>query len=105
MAYFAKIDESNIVVDVTIADDLDWVTEHLEGNWIETAVDGSIRYNYAGIGHIYDPVDDAFIEPQPYPSWILNDNKQWVAPIEKPTDSWFWAWDEETGVWVETEPF
>ena len=54
---------------------------------------------------IYDPVDDAFIEPQPYPSWILNDNKQWVAPIEKPTDSWFWAWDEETGAWVETEPF
>jgi hypothetical protein len=105
MAYFAKLDESNIVVDVTIADDLNWVTEHLEGKWIETALDGSIRYNYAGIGYTYDPTDDAFIEQKPYPSWVLNENKQWIAPIAKPADNWRWAWDEEAGAWIETNFF
>jgi hypothetical protein len=80
MAYFAKLDENNIVVDVTLAENIDWVTEHLEGNWIETSIDGSIRHNYAGIGFTYDSIDDAFIEPYPqcgHDDVLLNAQKRW----------------------------
>jgi hypothetical protein len=80
MAYFAKLDENNIVIDITVADDINWVTEHLEGNWIETAIDGSMRYNYAGIGFTYDAIDDAFIEPYPqcgHDDVLLNTEKRW----------------------------
>lgn len=64
MAYFAQIDNENIVTQVVIADTIDWVNENIGGNWIETSLDGSIRYNYAAIGWKYDSVRDAFIPPR-----------------------------------------
>ena len=90
MAYFAKLDEDNIVVDITVADDLNWVMEHFEGNWLETAIDGSIRYNYAGIGYTYDPIDDAFIAPMPecgHDELLLNNLKRWeCSNVEHQTE-------------------
>ena len=57
------------------------------------------RGNYAGIGFTYDDVNDVFYAPQPYPSWTLNSNWVWEAPVEYPDDGNFYDWNEETQSW------
>ena len=60
----------------------------------------ALRFNYAGIGHTYDADRDAFIPPQPYPSWVLDEATcLWVAPIAYPAEGDH-VWDEEAGDWV-----
>ena len=59
------------------------------------------RKNYAGKGYMYDPVRDAFYPPQPYPSWILNeDTCYWQAPTEIP-EGMDWHWNEATLEWID----
>lgn len=59
------------------------------------------RKNHAGIKYTYDETRDAFIPPQPYPSWVLNETTcQWQAPIPYPTDGNKYTWDEPTKTWV-----
>lgn len=59
------------------------------------------RKNYAAKGYIYDPVRDAFYAPQPYPSWILNeDTCQWEPPVARP-EGMEWHWKEDTTEWVD----
>lgn len=59
------------------------------------------RKNYAGVGHIYDPVRDAFYAPQPYDSWVLNeDSCIWEAPTPRP-EGMDWYWKEDTTEWVD----
>ena len=63
------------------------------------------RKNYAGIGHIYDPVRDAFYSEQPYASWVLNeDTCTWEAPEPPPGEA---VWNEKTLEWVDfpNKPF
>ena len=61
-----------------------------------------LRKNYAGIGFTYDRTRDAFIPPQPFASWTLNDSTcLWNAPVAMPTDGKFYTWDEATTAWVE----
>jgi len=96
MANFAKIDNNNIVVQVSIIDDADAATEQdginflksLYGqntNWVQTKKDGSLRKNFASIGYTYDKLKDAFIPPKEYNSWILDDvTCRWKAPIDRP---------------------
>ena len=63
-----------------------------------------LRKNHAGIGHTYDVNRDAFIAPQPYPSWLLDESTcQWNAPTAYPDDDKRYDWDEDTTSWVETE--
>ena len=63
----------------------------------------ALRYNYAGIGYSYDENRDAFIPPQPFESWVLDeDTCQWVAPIAYPADG-VHVWDEQAGDWVEVQ--
>ena len=113
MAHYAFLDQSNIVTEVIVGTD---ETELIEGldpeTWYgnfggqtckRTSYNGNIRYNYAGVGYTYDPIDDAFIAPQPYPSWVLNSKKQWEPPIAYPTDGKLYGWNEETGDWHEAE--
>jgi hypothetical protein len=114
MAHFAKLDENNIVLEVNVVsnDVLDPANEENSGiafltewssgytNWVQTSYNNSFRKQYAGIGYTYDPVNDIFVRPQPYPSWTLDDNFDWQAPISKPTEG-VWTWDEEIGNWVE----
>jgi hypothetical protein len=58
------------------------------------------RKNYAGVGHTYDPVRDAFYAPQPFESWTLNeDTCLWEAPVEKPEGEYWWK--EDTTEWVD----
>ena len=62
----------------------------------------AFRKNYAGIGFTYDEERDAFIPPQPFNSWVLNeDTCLWDAPVPYPTDGAIYVWDEETVAWVE----
>jgi len=61
-----------------------------------------LRKNYAGIGYTYDPVRDAFISPQPYPSWLLDEETCiWNAPVAYPNDQKPYIWDEDSLTWLE----
>ena len=61
-----------------------------------------LRKNFAGIGYTYDEERDAFIEPSPFPSWLLDeDTCLWGAPTPKPDDGKPYIWDEATLSWVE----
>ena len=117
MAHFAKLDESNVVLEVNVVDNIwlmqDGVESEAKGieflvdwsggysNWKQTSYNGKIRKNYAGIGYKYDSQRDAFIPPQPFPSWVLNeDTCLWDAPTPYPTDGQFYQWDEATTSWV-----
>jgi hypothetical protein len=62
----------------------------------------ALRKNYAGVGYSYDATKDAFIPPQPFASWVLDDNTcLWNAPVAMPTDGKPYAWDEATTSWKE----
>jgi len=91
MAHYAFLDDSNIVTEVIVGRDetevvdgiTDWEVAYAEirnQRCVRTSYNGNIRYNYAGIGYTYDPIDDAFIAPMPqcgHDSLILTSNKQW----------------------------
>lgn len=71
------------------------------GEWKLTDITGLQRYNYAGIGWIYDAARDAFMEPKPAPSWVLDENvMRWFAPVPMPSEGGPWTWDEATLSWV-----
>jgi len=105
MAHWAEVDENNIVLRVLVGNDddpnegYDWLVENLGGTWIKTSYNNRIRMNYAGVGYTYDPVEDWFVAPQPYPSWILTRAAQWVAPVKYPTDGLVYQWNEEITDW------
>ena len=103
MSHFAKI-ENNIVTQVIVAEQ-DFINSGAVGDsflWVQTSYSGSFRKNYAGLGYTYDSVRDAFISPQPYPSWTLvEDTCLWEAPVAMPTDDKMYEWDEDTTSWVE----
>lgn len=62
----------------------------------------AFRKNYAGVGFVYDEARDAFIPPQPFPSWVLDEETcLWVAPVPMPEDGVSYSWDESAGNWVE----
>lgn len=90
MAHYAFLDDSNIVTEVIVGIDEteliegkspeDWYSEFRGQRCIRTSYNGNIRYNYAGIGYTYDPIDDAFIAPMPecgHESLLLNTQKRW----------------------------
>ena len=88
MAHWAEIDQDSKVIRVLVGDNNDpagdegysWLIENLGGTWIQTSFNDRIRFNFAGIGFTYDPVDDAFIAPMPecdHDSLTLNDLKRW----------------------------
>jgi len=97
--YFAQVDDNNIVTQVIVAGQS--FVDSLGGKWVETAMDGSIRANYAGIGYSYDPTHDVFYAPQPFGSWKLDDKYQWQAPVAYPADGKMYSWDEPTTSWKE----
>jgi hypothetical protein len=120
MAHFAQINENNLVTQVIVVDNNDILDEQnnelesigiqfctnlLGGDWKQTSYNNNIRKNYAGIGDTYDESRDAFIAPQPYPSWVLDeDTCQWKSPIPYPEvlegSNEFYKWDEETIQWI-----
>ena len=105
MSHWAEIDENNIVLRVLVGnnsepDEGEAFMNSLGGTWVKTSYNGAIRKNFAGIGMSYDAERDAFIAPQPYPSWTLNEETcKWQAPVPYPTDGIIYKWDEETIDW------
>lgn len=117
MAHFAKLDENNIVLAVHVVNNdvitvngveseqtgIDFLTDlHGHTSWKQTSYNGTIRKNYAGIGYTYDASRDAFIAPQPWGSWTLNETTcQWEAPVAYPTDGKIYGWFEPNQQWIE----
>jgi hypothetical protein len=114
MAHFAKV-EGGIVTEVLVIEQ-DVIDTGAFGDpslWVQTSYNTHggqhpegrpLRKNYAGIGYTYDSVRDAFIPPQPFPSWTLNeDTCLWDAPTAKPDGGKLYRWDEATLTWVEIE--
>lgn len=85
MSHWAEIDEHSKVIRVLVGDNNEpdegeATIKSIGGTWVKTSYNGNIRYNYAGIGYTYDPIDDAFIAPMPecgHESLLLNDRKRW----------------------------
>jgi hypothetical protein len=85
MSHWAEIDENNIVIRVLVGnnnepDEGEAFMQSLGGRWVKTSYNGNIRFNYAGIGYTYDPIDDAFIAPMPecgHDELLLNNLKRW----------------------------
>jgi len=114
MAHFAEIDQFGkvkrviVVANADTADASGVEKEHIGaafceklfgGTWKQTSYNGNFRKNYAGIGYTYDATRDAFIPPQPFPSWVVNEATcQWQAPTPMPTDGKRYSWDEATTV-------
>ena len=95
MSNWAEIDSDNKVIRVLVGDNNDpagdegyqWLLDNLGGSWVKTSYNGNIRYNYAGIGFTYDPIDDAFIAPAPckHAELILTADKKWECSNEAHT--------------------
>ena len=120
MAHFAKV-QDGIVTQVIVAEPefFETFVDSSPGEWIQTSYNtrGGVHYkpntsdpsddqskalrkNYAGIGYTYDKQRDAFIPPQPYPSWSLNEETcLWDPPVPYPTDGESYTWDEDTQAW------
>ena len=105
MAHFAKVNNGTVEqVIVAESEFFNTFVDSSAGEWIQTSYSGSIRKNYAGVGFTYDSARDAFIEPQPYPSWTLDeDTCQWTAPTAMPDDGKMYDWNEDTTNWTERE--
>jgi len=117
MNHFAQLNEENLVTQVIVvanqdtadqdgveneAIGIEFCTNLLGGRWVQTSYNANIRKNYAGIGYKYDATLDAFIPPQPFESWTLNEETaQWEAPTSYPDDGKRYSWDEATTSWVE----
>jgi len=113
MAHFAKVVDGKVSqVIVAEKEFFDTFVDSSPGEWIQTsynthggvhATGGTpLRKNYAGIGFTYDRTKDAFIPPQPFASWVLDDNTcLWNAPVAMPQDGKAYNWDEATTAWVE----
>ena len=121
MAHFARV-INGLVVEVIVAeqDFIDTLEIKPWETWVQTSyntrggkhydpetgqVDTKppLRKNYAGIGYKYDKELDAFIPPQPYPSWKLNtDTCLWEAPIPYPQDDKQYIWNESEQEWTYT---
>jgi hypothetical protein len=107
MSHFAKV-VAGKVTEVIVAEQE--FVDTLPGQWIQTSYNTygnqhpenrPLRGNFAGIGYTYDAVNDVFIPPQPFPSWVLNSSWLWEAPVPMPQDGKRYGWDEATTSWVE----
>jgi hypothetical protein len=118
MAHFAKLDENNNVIAVNVVNNavldsndeeksgITFLTEWSGGysNWKQTsynALTNGFRNVFAGIGFTYNPDEDIFIAPQPYPSWSRS-GSFWNPPTPRPTEG-FWTWDETSLQWQKLE--
>jgi hypothetical protein len=118
MAHFAKI-ENGVVTQVIVVNNNELLVDGIEvesrgaefcqslfgGSWKQAsynAASNGFRKQYAVIGCTYDEIADVFIASQPFPSWSLDANYDWQAPIDYPADGKDYSWDEANQVWVES---
>lgn len=124
MGHFAKV--NNGIVEKVIVAEPEFFRNFVDsspGQWIQTSYNThggvyydpqtgtpsedqskALRKNYAGIGMIYDEVRDAFMLPQPYPSWTLDEfSCTWKSPVPYPNDGKMYRWDENQQQWIEVQ--
>lgn len=117
MAHFAELNDNNEVINVIVVHNNELLDEngnesetkgigfcisHFGGRWIQTSYNANFRKNMASKGYFYDEVRDAFIYPQPYNSWILNEETcQWMPPVDYPIDGLQYSWDENQIKWIQ----
>lgn len=120
MSHFAKVEDGIVTEVLVITQDV--IDTGMFGDpalWVQTSYNtrGGVHYgedgepdgpglrkNYAGIGFTYDRIRDAFIPPQPFPSWTLNEQTcLWDAPAPYPQDGGIYVWDEDTRSWVSAQ--
>ena len=119
MSHFAKV-ENGTVTQVIVAEQDVIDTGMFGTGWIQTSyntrggvhygLDGepdggeALRKNYAGVGYTYDSERDAFVPPQSYASWVLDEATYlWTAPVAMPMDDKQYSWDEESQSWKSVE--
>lgn len=126
MGHFAELDKDNKVLQVLKACNQDIVNnggelseqaaKHFETvcsfsqngvKWVQTSYNNNFRKQYAGIGYTFDPIKNKFIQPQPFPSWSLDSNDDWKAPIAYPTITtygdnvrYYIYWNEIDQKWI-----
>ncbi len=125
MAHFAELNNSNEVLQVVVISNEDvndhggdlsvqaeefvaTLVPHQGGGnqWKQTSYNNSFRKQYAGTGFTYDATKNKFISPSPYPSWSLDSNDDWQAPVAYPDISQvdsrdiLCTWDEENLRWL-----
>jgi len=125
MAHFAELDINNKVLQVVVISnedvDANGGDQSVEaetfvativpfvpfgGAWKQTSYNNNFRKQYAGIGYSYNSSLDMFISPQPYPSWSLDSNGNWKAPVTVPnvteisSNSLQITWDEDNQKWL-----
>ena len=97
--YFAKLNNSNVVTQVIVADQSFIDTQ--SGTWIQTDINGVSPKNYAGVGYTWNSGLGGFIPQKPYDSWILNNSTcQWDSPVPYPNDGHTYTWDENSVNWT-----
>ena len=125
MGHFAELDENNKVIRVVVGCNQDIANNGGELSeqaanhfatvcplstngvkWVQTSYNNNFRKQYAGINYTYDPIKDKFISPQPFPSWNLDNNDNWQAPVPKPSlteeqklEGKEYKWNEENLNW------
>lgn len=117
MAHYALLDGNNVVVSVIAGKDegsTDWEayygakagkvckrTSYNTRAGVHVAGGTPYRKNYAGRGYTYDAARDAFIPPQPFPSWALDEAScTWAPPVPRPQG--FARWDETQQAWLQS---
>ena len=121
MSNFAKV-ENGVVSQIIVAD-YEYIDSGAVGDpssWVETDLntrsgihygpdgkpDGApaLRFHYAGIGYIYDKINDVFYPPSPYPSWTISAETGWTwtapTPVPERVEGYYWSWDEATVAWI-----
>ena len=117
MAHYAFLDENNIVTEVIVGknegeDGVDlevWYgnfrgqvckrTSYNTAGNVHSNGGTPFRGNYAGIGYTYRADIDAFVPPQPYPSWTLDSDVVWKSPVPYPLDDKIYRWNENNQAW------
>lgn len=116
MAHFAELNNHNNVIRIVVVDNeillennveneqkgIQYLTNLLGGRWIQSSYNAQFRKNAAFPGCTYNIELDAFIVPQPYPSWVLDENAKWQPPIAMPLDGESYGWDEVSKTWIQT---
>jgi hypothetical protein len=111
MAHYAFLDSNSVVTEVIVGVDENeliegqspeqWYGNFRQQKCIRTSYNNNIRKRYAGIGYRYDEIRDAFIPPQPFLSWLFDEeNLNWKAPIPYPNDEKVYSWNETALSWV-----
>ena len=117
MAHFAELNSAGVVLRVVVISNDELLDDGVECEskgvarcqklfgtdtiWKQTSYNANMRKNYAGIGYTYNAARDAFIAPQPYKSWVLDEATcQWQAPKQMPNDGRPYTWNEGLLRWI-----